>query len=247
MSWGIESVLEQANLEKTLDKKTYRKRLLAAQLRLRELARRLYQEKRSMVIAYEGWDAGGKGGNIRRVVEKLDPRGYHVYTIAAPSGEDRTHHYLWRFWRRLIPADEKQIVVFDRTWYGRVLVERVEGFATRAEWERAYDEINDFERQLTDHGIFLCKFWLHISRDEQLRRFNARRDTPHKQWKLTDEDWRNREKWGTYRSAVEDMIARTHTDNAPWTIVEGEDKLWARVRTIEAVVDRLERGLDPTE
>ena len=150
------------------------------------------------MVVYEGWDAAGKGGNIRRVTEKLDPRGYEVFSIAAPAGEDKTHHYLWRFWRRLEPPDEKQVLIFDRSWYGRVLVERVEGFCTEAAWKRAYREINEFERQLADAGATVVKFWLQISKEEQLRRFEDREQTGYKRWKLTEEDWRNREKWDLY-------------------------------------------------
>ena len=168
-----------------------------------------------------------------------------MFAIAAPDGEDKTHHYLWRFWRRLKAPDDKQILIFDRSWYGRVMVERVEGFATEEEWKRAYREINEFERQLTDHGMILVKLWFHISKDEQLRRFEARRETPHKQWKLTDEDWRNREKWGAYEEAVEDMLLKTSTLAAPWTVVEGNDKLWARIKTQETLIAALTAGLEP--
>ena len=170
---------------------------------MRELAHQLYLEKRSMIVAFEGWDAAGKGGAIRRFTEHLDPRGYEVFPIAAPQGDSAARHYLWRFWRRIKPPGERQILIFDRSWYGRVLVERVEGFATEAEWRRAYGEINDFEGQLIDAGMAVAKIWVHISLEEQLRRFEARKLTPHKQWKLTDEDWRNREKWSQYEEACE--------------------------------------------
>jgi polyphosphate kinase 2 (PPK2 family) len=170
------------------------------------------------------------------VTQRLDPRGYEVYSIAAPEGEDSTHHYLWRFWRRLKPPDEKQVLIFDRSWYGRVLVERIEGFCSEPEWKRAYREINSFERQLADTGIILAKFWIHISPEEQLRRFEARRDTPYKAWKLTDEDWRNRQKWDFYEKAIEDMLLKTSTLTAPWTIVEGNDKCFARVKTLKYLV-----------
>ena len=238
-------MLNTVDLSLALDRAEYKQRLLACQLRLRELAFELYKQKRSLVVAAEGWDAGGKGGAIRRVTEKIDPRGYQVFAIAAPEGEDRTHHYLWRFWRRLKAPDDKQILIFDRSWYGRVMVERVEGFATEAEWKRAFREINEFERQLTDHGMVLVKLWFHISEDEQLKRFKAREETPHKQWKLTDEDWRNREKWGAYEEAVEDMLLKTSTLTAPWTVVEGNDKLWARVKTQETLIAALSAALDP--
>ncbi|MGB5294179.1 MAG: hypothetical protein WBP34_04425, partial [Thermoanaerobaculia bacterium] len=160
---------------------------------------------------------------------------------------DRTHHYLWRFLRRLKSPDDKQIVIFDRSWYGRVLVERVEGFATESEWKRAYREINHFERQLTDHGMILVKLWFEISAEEQLRRFEARRETPHKQWKLTEEDWRNRRKWGLYEEALIDMLRKTSTLAAPWTIIEGNDKLWARVKTQETLIAALAANLEAPE
>ncbi len=235
--------LGTVDMDRRLERPEYRKTLLPLQLELRELAYRLYVEQRSMVVVYEGWDAGGKGGNIRRVTERLDPRGYEVYSIAAPKGEDWTHHYLWRFWRRLKAPQEKQILVFDRSWYGRVLVERVEGFAKPHEWKRAYREINDFERQLLDTGTILVKFWIHIDEQEQLRRFEARQKTPHKRWKITDEDWRNREKWDAYVAAVNDMLLKTSTLRAPWTIVEGNDKLYARVKTLRTLVEVLQGEL----
>lgn len=238
-------MLANVDLKKKLDRQEYKRLLLESQIKLRELAFRCYKQRRSVVMVYEGWDAGGKGGSIRRITEKLDPRGFHVYSIAAPHGEDKTHHYLWRFWRRLLPADEKQIVIFDRSWYGRVLVERVEGFAREPEWRRAYREINDFERQLVDHGFILVKYWFHIDPDEQLRRFEARRSTPHKRWKLTDEDFRNRDRWADYEAAVDEMLVKTSTQKTPWTVVEGNDKYHARVKSIRYLVDLLEASLDP--
>lgn len=236
-------MLKTIDLDKRLDKNEYREQLLACQVELRKQALRLYKKRQSLIVVYEGWDASGKGGSIRRFTEKLDPRGYQVYSIGAPKGDDRTHHYLWRFWRRLIPADEKQILVFDRSWYGRVLVERVEGFASETEWKRAYFEINDFERQLNDAGILIIKFWIHISKDEQLKRFEARRRTPYKAWKLTDEDWRNREKWGLYEEAASEMLVRTSTRAAPWVVVAGNDKYYARVKVMKEMVKLLDREL----
>ena len=242
-------MLETIDLSKSLTREVYMRDMLHYQLQLRELAYQLYVQKRTLIVVYEGWDAGGKGGNIKRVTEKLDPRGYEVFPVAAPRGEDQTHHYLWRFWRRLKPPDEKQILIFDRTWYGRVMVERVEGFCTEEEWKRAYREINEFERQLADFGMILAKFWIHISPDEQLRRFEGRRDTPYKTWKLTEEDWRNRGKWNLYEEAVNDMLLRTSTATAPWTIVEGNDKWFARVKTLRTLVEILsnELGHQPSE
>lgn len=238
-------MLNSVDLSMKLDRASYKKKLIDHQLRLRALAHELYVQKRSLVVVVEGWDAAGKGGAIRRVTEKIDPRGYQVYAIAAPAGDDKTHHYLWRFWRRLRPPEDKQIVVFDRSWYGRVLVERVEGFATPEEWKRAYREINEFERQLTDKGIMLAKLWFHVSLEEQLARFEVRQGTPHKAWKLTEEDWRNREKWDQYVEAVEDMVLKTSTRTAPWSIIEGNDKLWARIRTQEVLIDAITTNLDP--
>jgi len=194
------------------------------------------------VIVYEGWDAAGKGGNIRRLAQGLDPRGYEVIPVAAPTADELAHHYLWRFWRKLPKAGH--IAVFDRSWYGRVLVERVEGFCTEEAWKRAYREINEFERQLVDFGTILLKFWIHISKEEQLRRFELRQDTPYKAWKLTSEDWRNREKWDVYAQAVDDMLLKTSTITAPWTVVEGNDKFSARVKTLKTIVDRVSRELD---
>ena len=237
-------MLDTIDLSATLTKEEYVHSLIRYQLQLRALAYQLYVQKRPLALVFEGWDAAGKGGAIKRVTEKLDPRGYEVYSIAAPQGEDKTHHYLWRFWRRLKPPDEKQILIFDRSWYGRVMVERLEGFCTEEAWKRAYREINDFERQLVDFGTILLKFWVHISKEEQLKRFELRQDTPYKAWKLTSEYWRNREKWDVYAQAVDDMLLKTSTITAPWTVVEGNDKWYARVRILKTIVDRVSRELD---
>lgn len=236
-------MLETIDLSKRLEPEEYLRQLVHYQLQLRELAYQLYVRKRTLVVVYEGWDAAGKGGNIKRVTERLDPRGYEVLPIAAPEGEDRTHHYLWRFWRRLRPPEEKQVLIFDRSWYGRVLVERIEGFCDEAAWKRAYREINEFERQLADHGILLVKFWIHISKEEQLRRFQERQNTPYRAWKLGEEDWRNRDKWEQYETAVEDMLLKTSTATAPWTVVEGNDKYYARIKTLRTLVGVLSREL----
>ncbi len=237
-------MLNTIDLTKSLTREEYVRDLIRYQLQLRALAYQLYVQKRPLVIVYEGWDAGGKGGNIKRITEKLDPRGYEVYPIAAPQGEDKTHHYLWRFWRRLKPPDEKQILIFDRSWYGRVMVERLEGFCTEEEWKRAYREINEFERQLVDFGTILAKFWIHISKDEQLSRFELRQETPYKAWKLTDEDWRNRQKWDSYEEAINDMLLKTSTLTAPWTIIEGDCKWYARVKALRTLVDVLSQELN---
>ncbi len=237
-------MLETIDLSKSLTREEYDQNLIHYQLQLRELAYQLYVQQRTLVVVYEGWDAGGKGGNIKRVTERLDPRGYEVFSIAAPKGDDASHHYLWRFWRRLRPPDEKQVLIFDRSWYGRVMVERIEGFCTEEEWKRAYREINEFERQLADFGMIVAKFWIHISPEEQLRRFQERQVVAYKQWKLTDEDWRNREKWGPYEEAVNDMLLRTSTATAPWTIVEGNDKWYARVKALSTLVGTLSKQLN---
>jgi polyphosphate kinase 2 (PPK2 family) len=239
----VTGMLETLKLDRQLSRAEYERTLLMHQLQLRELAYQLYRRKRTLVVVYEGWDAAGKGGNIRRVTEKLDPRGYEVLSIAAPAGEDKTHHYLWRFWRRLKPPQEKQVLMFDRSWYGRVLVERVEGFAKEAEWKRAYREINDFERQLSEAGMIVVKFWIHIGKDEQLRRFEQREQTPYKRCKLTDEYWRNRQKWDVYTNAVEEMLLKTSTIVAPWTVVEGNFKWFARVKCLDTIVKSLSREL----
>ena len=236
-------MLRTIDLSKSLTKEEYVRDLIRYQLQLRALAYQLYDQKRPLVIVYEGWDAGGKGGNIKRVTERLDPRGYEVFPIAAPKGEDATHHYLYRFWRRL--PESGQIAFFDRSWYGRVMVERIEGFCTEEEWKRAYREINQFERQLVDFGTILFKFWIHIGKEEQLRRFDSRAHDPLKRWKLTDEDWRNRDRWDLYYQAVSEMLLKTSTITAPWTIIEGNSKYYARVKALRTIVETLENELEP--
>ena len=200
------------------------------------------RQRRSATLVFEGWDAAGKGGAVRRVVQAMDAREYRIIPVSAPTDEEKAHHYLWRFWRHLPRLGGT--TVYDRSWYGRVLVERVEGFASRAEWMRAYQEINDFEEQLVDFGIVLIKFWLHISNEEQLRRFREREEMPWKRHKITPEDYRNREKWAEYELAANDMIGRTSTEYAPWTLVEGNDKRFARVKVLETVVERLAADLE---
>jgi polyphosphate:AMP phosphotransferase len=237
----METVLDKVDLTRALKRKEYEEQLKEYQVRLRELEFRCFEERRGVIIGYEGWDAAGKGGNIRRVTEALDPRGYSVIPIAAPQGDDATHHYLWRFWRQIPKAGH--LAVFDRTWYGRVLVERVEHFCSEAEWRRAFQEINELELSLTNFGTIVVKFWLHISKEEQLRRFKEREKIAYKHYKITAEDWRNREQWDAYRQAVVDMLQNTSTTYAPWTIVEANDKLWARIRTLRTIVEAIEAGL----
>jgi polyphosphate kinase 2 (PPK2 family) len=234
--------LDKLDLDKKSEsKEEYEELLEEYQFKLLKLQRKIIEEKVAVCVAYEGCDAAGKGGNIKRLTEALDPRGYEVHAIGAPSPAEKSAHYLRRFWLR-IPA-RGRIGIFDRTWYGRVLVERVEKFATKEEWGRAYREINEFERQLTDDGMVLVKFWIHISKKEQLERFKKREADPWKNWKLTEEDWRNREKWDKYIEALEDMFAKTDTEYAPWTIIEGNWKWWARVKALKTVVNRIEAVL----
>jgi AMP-polyphosphate phosphotransferase len=237
-------MLETLDLTRSLNRGAYVRELARRQIQLRELGYQVYLQKRPAVILFEGWDAAGKGGAIKRITERLDPRGYVVYPISAPQGEDKTHHYLYRFWRRLPECG--QIAIFDRSWYGRVMVERVEGFAAEDAWKRAYAEINSFERGLKDFGMIVVKFWIHISREEQLRRFEERKAIGYKSWKLTDEDWRNREKWDAYEDAVEEMLLKTSTRTAPWTLIEGNDKYWARTRVLAKLVDILSKELSYT-
>jgi len=241
------NTLEKIDLTVALPRDRYKKALIRYQVALSYLAHQVYLQQRPVIIIYEGWDAAGKGGNIKRVIEKLDPRGYTVHPIGAPKDNDANHHYLWRFWRRLPVQGE--IAIFDRSWYGRVLVERIEGFCTEAEWKRAFREINDLERQLVDFGTIVFKFWIHISREEQLSRFQERAKIDIKQWKLTDEDWRNRAKWAQYLETVDEMLVKTSTLRAPWTIIEGNCKRHARVKTLKTLVDNLSEALnyDPFE
>lgn len=236
-----ESVLKKVDLSKKLDKEDYEKRLEELQKKLSLLHSEIYAKRIPVVLAFEGWDAGGKGGAIKRLARALDPRGYTVNPTSSPNDIERAHHYLWRFWTKM-PKDG-HIAIFDRTWYGRVMVERIEGFCTTQDWQRAYKEINQMEQQLANHGAVVIKFWLHIDKDEQARRFKERQDIPEKNWKITDEDWRNREKWDMYEKAVDEMLVRTSTSYAPWVIVEGNDKMYARIKVLETVVDALEKKL----
>jgi len=234
-------MLENIDLKARLTRAEYDKQLDRLQNELHLLGWQVYQQRRPVMWVFEGWDAAGKGGAIKRLTERLDPRGYVVWPVAAPAGEDKVHHYLYRFWRRLPEAG--QIALFDRSWYGRVLVERVEGFCSEAAWQRAFSEINAFERDFVEFGGILCKFWMHISQAEQLRRFKERQATNYKQWKITDEDWRNRGKWEDYQQAVEDMLLKTSTYEASWTIVEANDKLHARIKVLTTVVRKLKQEL----
>jgi polyphosphate kinase 2 (PPK2 family) len=231
-------MLEKVDLRHKLPEKKYWSEIKKWQVRLRTESLRLFNEERMALAVFEGWDAAGKGGGIKRVTETLDPRGFNVNTFAAPTGEERRHHYLWRFWKALPQLG--QISIFDRSHYGRVMVERVEGFCTEQEWKRAYREINEFEWQLVNFGAVIVKFWLHIDQEEQLRRFKARELDPFRSYKLTEEDWRNRAKWDQYHDAVEEMIEKTSTAWAPWTVVEANDKFFARVKVVQTLTKALE-------
>ena len=232
-------VLSGIDLSKSLTEEEYKTRLKKLQKRLAELHSELYRLRIPVVIGFEGWDAGGKGGAIKRLTSNLDPRGYRVNPTAAPNDIEKVHHYLWRFGNSVPKAGH--IAIFDRTWYGRVMVERIEGFCSEAEWRRAYQEINEMESHMANAGAVVLKFWLHIDKDEQERRFRERQANPAKQWKITDEDWRNREKWDQYEEAVNEMLIRTSTTYAPWIVVEGNDKRYARVKVLQTVVDALEK------
>jgi polyphosphate kinase 2 (PPK2 family) len=234
--------LDSIDQEVSMDESDYRDKLKKYQLKLihRQLA--LRKARRSLIVVVEGPDAAGKGGSIKRLVARLDPRYVRVYSIIKPTPEEYSRHYLWRFWRRLPTYGE--MAVFDRSWYGRVLVERVEHFATDAEWQRGYGEINEFERQLTDDGAIIVKLYLHISKDEQLRRFELREADPYKHWKITDEDWRNRKKWDEHIAAADDMFKKTNTAIAPWTVIPANYKWHARVRTAKTVLDVLNKALE---
>jgi AMP-polyphosphate phosphotransferase len=235
------SILDALDMTRTLPKRPFERRLLRQQGRLHLLQRQAQTKRRSIVLVFEGWDAAGKGGAIRRVTSALDPRSYRVVPMAAPTDEERARHYLWRFWRHLSRAG--RVTIFDRSWYGRVLVERVDGLASEADWNRAYAEIEDFEEQLTGFGIILVKYWLHITKDEQAKRFKERARSPHKRWKLTREDWRNRAKWDDYELAVNDMVARTSTRSAPWHLIPANDKNYARVEVVRLAADAIEEAL----
>jgi polyphosphate:AMP phosphotransferase len=235
------TILSSLDMSQSVSKKDFGTELERYQGRLNLLSRKAQAKGVSTILVFEGWDAAGKGGAIRRITGALDARSYQVIPIAAPTDEERAHHYLWRFWRHLSRAG--RLTIFDRSWYGRVLVERVERFATEQEWRRAYSEIGDFEEQLVERGIVLVKYWIHISENEQLQRFKEREKARYKQWKLTDEDWRNRAKWADYERAVNDMVEQTSTRVAPWTLVEGNDKYFARLKVLKTLCASLERAL----
>ncbi|MEG3988426.1 polyphosphate:AMP phosphotransferase [Microcoleus sp. S28C3] len=234
-------LLAQVDLTQSLSPDEYKEQLREEQTRFGKLQQSIYEDKIPVLVMFEGWDAAGKGGAIKRLTDVLDPRSYTVNAFGAPTDEEKAHHYLWRFWQRLPTAGK--ISIYDRSWYGRVLVERVEGFAAEPEWRRAYQEINEFEEQLTSFGCVLVKFWLHISPDEELKRFTERQNNPFKQYKLTEEDWRNREKWNYYEVAVNQMIQRTSAPAAPWTLIAANNKYYARVKVIQTVTQAIRNQL----
>ena len=234
--------LSEIPLDKEIEEEEYRKELKELQEKLSRLHNKLYRRKIPVIIAYEGWDAAGKGGNIKRITGALDPRGFEVHPIASPEPHEKARHYLWRFWNRLPKTGH--IAIFDRTWYGRVMVERLEGFCNENEWQRAYNEINEFEKELSDWGAVIIKFWVQIDKDTQLARFTDRQNTPEKQWKITDEDWRNREKWDLYEVAVDEMLQKTNTTYAPWHVLESNDKKYARIKALKIVIHAIEKALE---
>lgn len=234
--------LKDLDLTVSMDKKMYKKKLKVLQYEMLNAQQFLFNNKIGLIFVFEGMDAAGKGGAIKRLTERVDPRGLIVHPISAPQPHELRYNYLHRFWRKL--PQHGQIAIFDRSWYGRVLVERLEGFATKEEWNRAYDEINHFEKLLTDGDYIILKFWLHIDEEEQLKRFNARAEDPYKSWKLTDEDWRNREKFGDYSKAADEMFAQTSTEHAPWVLVPGNDKLYARVEVLKEALAHIEREVE---
>ncbi len=237
-----QSLLDSLDLSLKLDKKSYSSKLSKFQGKLSKLARQAHEKKISSILVFEGWDAAGKGGAIRRLTHAIDARSYQVIPIAAPTDEEKLHHYLWRFWRHIPRAG--QVTIYDRSWYGRVLVERVEGFARKKEWKQAYSEIVNFEEAMSDHGSLLLKFWLHIDKDEQLARFKAREQISYKKHKITEEDYRNRDKWDDYNIAVNEMVTRTSTQENPWLMVEANDKKYARIKILKAYCQQLEKMLD---
>jgi polyphosphate kinase 2 (PPK2 family) len=236
------SVIRKLDLTQKVSDKEYDAQLPKLQGRLSLLTRHLAKSERGVVLVFEGNDAAGKGGAIRRLIHGMDARAYRIIPIAAPTDEERAQPYLWRFWRHIPRLG--RVTIFDRSWYGRVLVERIEGYCREADWKRAYHEINEFEEQLTDFGLIVLKFWLAIGKDEQMRRFKERETTAYKKYKITEEDWRNREKWDAYEAAVCDMVEKTSDPAAPWVLVAASDKKFARLKIIKTITDRLAKTVD---
>jgi polyphosphate:AMP phosphotransferase len=240
-------LMDKCDLSKSVERDIYKSELKRLQSKVNKLQYEAHRRKIPTVLVFEGWDAAGKGGAIRRLTKALDSRQYSVIPIAAPTQEELGHHYLWRFWKQLPRGG--RLAIFDRSWYGRVLVERVEGFAEKKDWHQAFEEIRDFESELVSYGTVVCKFWLHVSQDEQLRRFEERAKIDYKAWKLNDEDWRNREKWDLYLDAAEDMFQLTEQPKASWSLIPSNDKPFARLKVLstvcKALEDRLEQDWDP--
>lgn len=234
--------LQQLDMKQNLSPDEYQTKMKVLKNRIRELTFLSKAKDRPILFVFEGWDAAGKGGAIRRLTQEIDPRLFEVHNISAPNAEEIQHHYLWRFWNRI--PKKGHVGIFDRSYYGRVLVERVEGFATESEWSRAYEEILLFEEQLVSFGTIVIKFWLHIDSEEQLLRFETRKNDPLKRWKLTDEDWRNRDKWTLYEGAANQMFAKTDAPKAPWFLVPANDKYFARKMVLETVAYRLQEELE---
>lgn len=235
------SKLDAVMLDKSLARDEYEKQLDAAQIKLKRLHNKIYCNRIPVIISYEGWDAAGKGGNIKRLTSALDARGFIVHPISSPDVHEKNRYYLWRFWTK-IPKDG-HIAIFDRSWYGRVMVERLEGFCNENDWQRAYSEINEFEMYLSNCGAVIIKFWIQIDKETQLKRFQDREKTPEKRWKITEEDWRNRDKWDSYEIAVNEMISKTSTEYAPWYIIQSNDKLFARIQALNCVIEAIEKKL----
>lgn len=231
--------IEDINLDINMNKKEYKKELKKLQYEMLNIQQFLFNNKIGLILVFEGMDAAGKGGAIKRLTQRLDPRGYIVHPISAPQPHELRYHYLHRFWRKL--PQYGQIGIFDRSWYGRVLVERIEGFASNDEWSRAYDEINSFEKNLTDDKYIVVKFWIHVDKDEQLNRFKERQINPYKIWKLTDEDWRNRDKFDDYVACANDMFKKTDTQSAPWKLISGNNKHYARINVLKETIKQVEK------
>jgi len=234
-------ILDKVDLSKTISSKEYHDSKTFYQQKLETLQYKLFWNKRSMVIVFQGWDAAGKGGDIHRLVQELNPRLYRVVPTGPPTGFEKAHQYLWRFCKGMLDAGH--ITIFDRSWYERVLVERVEEICSEIEWKRTYREINEFENIITGTGSIILKFWLQIDKDTQLKRFESRQDDPHKRWKLTEDDWRNRSKRNEYKIAIDEMLLKTSTTNAPWTIVESDDKHYSRIKILKTITEALEKEL----
>lgn len=233
--------LEKCSSEDVISKEEYKDKLIGLQKEMRDIQYTLYEKKIPLIIVYEGWDAAGKGGNIKRLVQQLDPTGYQINTTAAPTDIELRHHYLWRFWQKVPKTGH--VCIYDRSWYGRVMVERVEGFAANKDVNRAYREINDFEETLVNFGGIIIKFFINISKEEQLKRFEERQGDENKVWKITEDDWRNREKWDKYVESIDDMLDKTSPKNAPWYVINGNDKRYARIKTLEIIKSVCEEKL----